>query len=346
VFKNSGAKYVVLTSKHHEGWTNWPSKYSWNWNSQNGGPHRDLVGELTSAVRAAGLHMGLYHSLFEWFHPLYLQDKANGFKTTDYVTQVTMPELREIVNAYKPEIIWSDGDWEADDTYWDSKNFLAWLFNESPVKDTVAVNDRWGSGDSCKHGGYYSCSDRYNPGTLQLHKWENAMTIDQHSWGFRRNAVISDYLDQQTLINELVSTVACGGNLLMNIGPTHDGVLIPIFQERLLGMGKWLGVNGEAIYSTTPWRAQNDTASSVWYTSKAQTVYAIALKWPDTGMLKLTVPKASANTTAYLLGDPTGKQLTIVADPSGTGLTITLPSLTVSQLPSLYAWTVKLSNVN
>jgi len=128
------------------------------------------------------LHMGLYHSLFEWYHPLYLQDKANNWNTTDFVDQVTMPELYEIVNNYKPEVIFSDGDWEAPDSYWKSKDFLAWLYNESPVKDVIAVNDRWGAGDSCNHGGYYSCDDRYNPGTLQVHKWENCMTIDQHSW--------------------------------------------------------------------------------------------------------------------------------------------------------------------
>jgi alpha-L-fucosidase len=114
----AGIKYVVLTSKHHEGFTNWPSKYSWNWNSGDVGPHRDLVGDLTTAVRKQGLTMGLYHSLYEWFNPLYLQDKANHYQTQEYVSKVVIPELMEIVNNYQPELIWSDGAWEASSSYW------------------------------------------------------------------------------------------------------------------------------------------------------------------------------------------------------------------------------------
>ena len=82
----------MLTSKHHEGFTNWPSKTAWNWNAMDTGPHRDLVGDLASAIRNnTDLHFGLYFSQFEWFNPLYLQDKANGFKTQTYVEVRLMP---------------------------------------------------------------------------------------------------------------------------------------------------------------------------------------------------------------------------------------------------------------
>jgi len=219
LFKAAGAKYVVLTSKHHEGFCNWPSAQSWNWNSQDCGPHQDNVGLVTNAVRKAGLKMGLYHSLFEWFNPLYLQDKANG-STNVYVKTILQPQLYDIVNTYKPEILWADGDWEKPDTYWESKEFLAWLYNDSPVKDTVCVNDRWGAGDSCKHGGYYTCADRYNPGHLVNHKWENCFTLDKGSWGFRRNANISQYISFQEVLYTFVSTISCGGNVLLNVGPT------------------------------------------------------------------------------------------------------------------------------
>jgi alpha-L-fucosidase len=103
------------------------------------------VGELSASVRKAGLHMGLYHSIFEWFHPLYLADKANGYTTSRYVDEVYLPQAKEINTLYKPDLIWSDGDWEANSSYWKSPELLAWLYNEAPNREEVIVNDRWGS---------------------------------------------------------------------------------------------------------------------------------------------------------------------------------------------------------
>ena len=103
-------------------------------------------------------------------------------------------------------------------------------------------------------------------GKLLPHKWENCLTIDKNSWGYRRNARLSDFLSTHELIKELSSTVSCGGNMLLNVGPTFDGLIAPIFEERLRQMGDWLKINGEAIYSTLPWTYQNDTFTpDVWY---------------------------------------------------------------------------------
>ncbi|CAH3121422.1 unnamed protein product [Porites lobata] len=342
----SGARYFVLTSKHHEGWTNWRSNVTWNWNSVDNGPHRDLVGELASSIRKrTNVTFGLYFSLFEWFHPLYLKDKANKFQTQDYVDDVMVPQIYDLVNTYRPEYIWSDGDWEAPDTYWKSKEFLAWLYNDSPVKDTVVVNDRWGAGCMCHHGGSYTCSDRYNPGVLQKHKWEDAMTVDKKSWGYRRNTVLSDFLTMDDLTSILASAVSCGGNLLMNVGPTSDGRIDPIFQERLEQMGDWLKVNGEAIYGTKPWHTQNDTSTPhIWYTSKPGLTYAITLEWPTTGTLNLSVPVTTATTTVNLLGLPDVK-IPWKALTSHSGIMISVPPLTVSEMPCKWAWVFKMSNV-
>ncbi|CAG2110056.1 unnamed protein product [Medioppia subpectinata] len=329
IFKASGAKYVVLTSKHHEGYTMWPSKTSFNWNSVDIGPNRDLLGDLATAVRKAGLRFGAYHSWFEWFNPLYNQDKNNKWSTQDFVKTKARPELEELVNKYKPEVIWSDGDWDAPDSYWNSTDFLAWLYNESPVKDTVVVNDRWGAGMSCKHGGFYSCADRYNPGVLQPHKWENAMTLDKSSWGFRRNSQLSDYLTTHELVTTLAQTVSCGGNLLINIGPTHDGIVTPMFEDRLREFGSWLTVNGESIYATTPWKHQNDTITkNVWYTQKAKSVYAIALDWPQTNQLTLGAVDTKIVDTIQLLG----AKGNLVFKESGTSTVVTFPQLSPGAL--------------
>ena len=138
IFEDAGAKYVVLTSKHHDGFALWPSRESWNWNAVDAGPHRDLAGELSAAVKKAGLHMGFYYSLYEWYNPLYKQDVKK------YVDQHMLPQLKDLVTRYNPEIIWPDGEWDQSDTTWRSREFLTWLYNESPVKNTVVTNDRWG----------------------------------------------------------------------------------------------------------------------------------------------------------------------------------------------------------
>ncbi|KOB75665.1 Alpha-L-fucoside fucohydrolase [Operophtera brumata] len=314
LFAKSGAKYIVLTSKHHDGFTLFPSKKSFSWNSVDTGPKRDVVGELAFAVRKHGLKFGVYHSLFEWFNPIYLEDKKHNFSSTKtFIDTKVWPDLKQLIHDYEPSVIWSDGDWEAYDTYWKSQEFLAWLYNDSPIKDEVVVNDRWGIGVAGKHGDFFNFADRFNNRTLQNHKWENAFTVDSESWGYRRNMDLSDLLTSSQLIEQLVTTVSCGGNVLINIGPTKEGTICPIFQERLLSLGKWLSINGEAIYGSSPWIVQNDTLDgNVWYTcTKEQynainptakplssddvtAIYAIALKWPTDGILRIS------NITSYL----------------------------------------------
>lgn len=137
LFEETGAKYVVLTSKHHDGFTLWPSKYSFSWNSVHVGPHRDIVGEFTNAMNNSALKLGLYYSLYEWFDPIYLQDKSKRFRTNSYVKTKMINQMKELIENYKPEVLWTDGHWQAKAQYWDSKNFLAWLYNNSPTKDTI-----------------------------------------------------------------------------------------------------------------------------------------------------------------------------------------------------------------
>ncbi|XP_028674646.1 LOW QUALITY PROTEIN: tissue alpha-L-fucosidase-like [Erpetoichthys calabaricus] len=339
LFRDSGAKYVVLTTKHHEGFTNWGSPSSWNWNSVDVGPHQDLVGELGDAVRKRGMHYGVYHSLFEWFHPLYLSDKKSGFKTQDFVFSKAMPELYDLVTRYKPDVIWSDGDWEAPDSYWNSTQFLAWLYNESPVKDSVVTNDRWGAGCSCKHGGFYNCADKYSPGQLPSHKWEKCTSVDMLSWGHRRNMKLNQLLDLPSIIQDLVQTVSLGGNYLLNVGPSAEGTLAVAFEERLRGVGAWLDLNGDAIYSSQPWRVQNENVTvPIWYTFKDSNVYAIFFTWPSDNTLQLTTPKVSPSTNVTMLGNPGLLKWT----PMGqTGLNVILPfPFLTSQ-----AWTLKLQGV-
>jgi len=252
IFKRSGAKYVVLTSKHHEGYALWNSAEAdrnWGrpWNSVTGTPRRDLLGDLTEAVRAKGLRMGYYYSLYEWFNPLWKMDK------TRYVTEHMIPQFKDLVTRYKPSLIFSDGEWDLSDTAWHSPELLAWLFNESPVSKEVVVNDRFGNNTrNANRGALYTTSE-YGSGMNANIIWEENQGIG-HSYGYNRNEQLSDYKSSRELILMLCDNVSRGGNFLLDVGPTADGRIPVIMQQRLIDIGDWLRDNGEAIYGTEAWK--------------------------------------------------------------------------------------------
>ncbi|XP_026329129.1 tissue alpha-L-fucosidase-like [Hyposmocoma kahamanoa] len=284
----------------------------------------DIVYLVGKAVKTYDMEFGIYYSLMEWENKWYQIDRNNNYNTSIFVERVIKPDIKQLILDYKPSLWWSDGDWDADPSYWKATNFLAWLYNESPVRHRIVVNDRWGSGSYCHHGDFYNCDDRFNPKTLQHHKFENALSLDVQSWGYRRNMVPLDTISISQLLGTIASTVSCGGNVLINVGPTKEGVIPPIFRERLLQMGEWLEVNGEAIYDTSPWYHQNDSLNPhVWYTCKKETydplrvsdvprandsilsIYAIFLLWPvdDTLSVKdLTNYMKNNNYHIQLLG--------------------------------------------
>jgi len=340
VIAASGAKYMVITSKYHDGFCMWPSAESWNWNSLDLGPKRDVVGELAKSIRSRGIAFGLYHSLYEWFNPLYLQDRnsSNPPSTYYYIDQVLMPQLKDMTSKYEPAIIWADGDWDEASKYWHSTEFLAWLYNDSPVKDTVVVNDRWGNDCRGKNGGYYTPYDGYNPGHILKHKWEDSYTIGT-SYGYNRNQHLDIFTSPQEVVQTFVEVVSTGGNMIIGLGPTKDGLIPVIMEERLTQLGNWLKINGDAIYATKPWRVQNDTAEEiVWYTAKNGTVFAIFFEWPENGVLNLYSPKPQENAQVEIIG---GKLLKWSYDK---WMSIILPSLT-PKLATQLAWSLKLSGV-
>jgi alpha-L-fucosidase len=159
LFYSSGAKYIVPTSKHHDGFALWPSAhastaYRRHWNAADAGPKRDLIGEIAHAVRARGLKFGIYYSLYEWFHPSWRPYEEDA--VADYVGRHMLPQLKDVVQRYAPSLIFSDGEWELPSAAWRSEEFLAWLYNHSPCRADVIVNDRWGK--ECRHAcaGYFT----------------------------------------------------------------------------------------------------------------------------------------------------------------------------------------------
>ncbi|MEO7141944.1 MAG: alpha-L-fucosidase [Bryobacteraceae bacterium] len=366
VFERSGAKYVVLTSKHHEGFALWPSKEAsrdWGlpWNAVETGPKRDLLGDLTTAVRAKGLKMGVYYSLYEWYNPLYLSDKPR------YVAEHMTPQFKDLVTHYKPSIIFSDGEWDLPSSEWHSAELLAWLYNESPVKDEVVVDDRWGKDTRHKHGGYWTTE--YTAGMSGMnHAWEESRGIG-FSYGYNRAERLDDYHSGRELVIMLADLVSRGGNLLLDIGPKADGTIPVVMVERLLQIGAWLKVNGDAIYGTKPWKvtrqwsagevpavsynkefeaaydvtkltekpAAGKAGIEAFFTAKGDDVYAILPRWPGR---QFTVKEMDGATvkSVRLLGSDTPLKFSA----QGNTVVVELPEVP-ENLMGQPAWVLKLT---
>lgn len=285
LFRKSGAKYVVLTSKHHDGYALWPSPESGFYNSTVLGSGRDLAGEFAAAMKKAGLRRGFYFSLLEHANPFYPKNllkegAAKAWSMDEWATRINIPQLKELVMNYEADIVWADGEWDYTDREQHAEEFLAWLYNDSPVKDHVVVNDRWGSNVRGKHGGHFTTEYAFaggdTTGLSKVHPWEECRGIGK-SFGFNRYETALDYMSREECLETLVRIVSAGGNLLLNVGPTADGRIPAIMQDRLLAIGRWLETNGEAIYATTRWPHSESAASipRVYFTQKGEDVYAI-----------------------------------------------------------------------
>ena len=366
LFEQSGAKYIVLTSKHHDGFTLWPNKdanrtWGFPWNAMDIGPHRDLLGDLFKAVRKTSVHAGMYYSLYEWFNPLWKSDK------TKYATEHVWPQMKELINTYQPDVFWTDGDWDASEDVWKSKEFLAWMYNESPVKNKIVTYDRWGSGVRFKHGSVYT--PEYQPDLdFENHAWEESRGMG-YSYGYNREEDAWDYNSAQSLIYHLLDKVSRGGNFLLDIGPDEHGKIPPIMQERLLQIGQWLKINGEAIYGTTRWKQTNQwsdgkrdykaktgedimmkltvdpepgyATKEVFYTYNANTnsLYAIFPKYPSGRKLVLKNSNAISSDIVFL---STNEKLT--GRKEGDNIVISLPEYDPNKIKSPYAYVVRIKN--
>lgn len=359
MFRNAGAKYVVLVSKHHDGFALWPSREadaSWgrDWNSVDLGPRRDVVGELTQAVRAEGLEMGFYFSLYEWFNPLWV---AKDFDA--YVERHLFPQFKDLVTRYSPSVIFSDGEWDLSSQRWRAPELLSWLFNDSPVAQRVVVNDRWGAETRHRHGGYYTTE--YGAGLPgATHPWEENRGLG-HSYGFNRHEQLADYATGRQLLLTLIDTVSRGGNLLLNVGPTADGRIPVIMQDRLAYLGQWLKHNGEAIYASrtfregaqwtagrkqmldtsTNYRAQydvekltlqpapGDARKEVLFTRKDAVLYAIVPRYPQ-GELVLRDVTLGVDARIQLLGS---RHDDVPWKQRGADVVISVPAIADGELP-------------
>jgi alpha-L-fucosidase len=315
LFKEAGAKYVVLVTKHHDGYSLWPTGVAHpgkdGWHTQ-----RDIVGELGEAVRAEGLRYGLYYSGgIDWSFnatPLRTLGDFVGSVPGGKYPAYAVAQVKELVERYRPEVLWNDISWPTPMAT--LTRVFAHYYNSVPEG---VVNDRWmpatwksrlmrfkavrrrfdakvkahmakappGKGLIPAEPPHYDfrTPEYMSFPDIQARKWEATRGMS-HSFGFNRQDRDEDYLSVEEIVRGFVDAVSKNGNLLLNIGPRGEDARIPEEQvRRLRGLGAWLALNGEAIYGTRPWtRAEGTTRDgmAVRFTRKGETVYAITMGTP------------------------------------------------------------------
>lgn len=265
--KQAGMKYMVMTTKHHEGFCNFDTKLT-EYCAPKQGARRDLVREYVEAARAEGLRVGFYYSLMDWHHPdgaRCANDEAARKRFVEY----THGLIRELLTNYgKIDVLWYDVAWPLDAAGWESVRMNEMVFQLQPQ---IIVNNR------NKLHGDFSTPEQHITAESGGRAWEACMTLND-SWGYQ--AADDNWKSSRTVIRNLISCVRDSGNYLLNIGPKGDGS-IPDESVRILReVGQWMAVNGKSIYESDPCQVRRSNYAS--FTRKGNTLYMHVHFWPGT----------------------------------------------------------------
>jgi len=370
LFRRAGAKFVVPVAEHHDGFPMYDCGYT-RWCAAKMGPHRDLVGELCAAVRKEGLAFGVSSHRAEhwWFFnggrqfdsdvkdPRYadLYGPAQPDKTQPDQAYLDdwLARTSELVDKYHPQLVWFD--WWIEQPVFQPylQKFAAFYYNRGA---------QWNQGVVIN---YKNRSFPENAAVLDIERgqldktrklvWQTDTSVSRNSWGYVKN---QDYKSVDSIVDDLVDIVSKNGILLLNIGPKPDGTIPEPEQEILLGIGRWLELNGEAIYGTRPWKVYGEgptqvvagtfndtkrsafTAQDIRFTAKPGVVYAIALDWPQ-GEMKIAALRKGSD----LLDRPI-KSVTMLGSDEALRWSQTDAGLVVSppaKRPCEYAVTLKIT---
>jgi len=329
--KAAGMKYIVITSKHHDGFALWDSQLT-DWDMGRTPFKRDPLQELAAACKEAGIVFCFYHSIMDWHHPDWGQrrawnDLASGPPDMDRYTVFMKGQLKELLTGYGPlGILWFDGEWEAPWTNERGADLYRFIRTLQP---NLIVNNRIGKGRSGMQGmdkgqgvGDYGTPEQeipatgFGPGV----DWESCMTMNNH-WGFNKND--HQWKSTATLVRNLIDCASKGGNYLLNVGPTAEGEIPGASIARLQQIGSWMKANHVAIYGTTasPFKRLTWGKAPKKVTPESPTLYLHVFDWPKDG--KLVVPGLQTEIkSARLLANGSSLAVKRIA----TDVEVTLPA--------------------
>ena len=371
LFKRAGAKYFTPCAVHHDNFDLWNSKHH-RWNSVNMGPKIDITGMWRRAALAAGLRFGVTTHLaraYSWFNVNKGPDKSGPLKGVPYDgadpacsdfyfeqhadTNAHHPHnapkswckqwlarMTDLIDNYQPDHLYFDGaiPFQGDDRGATGMELLAYYYNHS-----IATHDGRQECVMCikkinDHGYFFDGVatldiERGRAGSILLQPWQTDTSIGP--WGYRAGA---EYRNVTEIVHELVDIVAKNGNLLLNVPPKADGTLDRATEDILEAIGRWLDVNGEAIYASRPWTLAGD--GDVRFTRKGNVIYAIALAWPsDAGELVIGALGTDENVGTVEGVSLLGFEAPITWQQSDRALTISLPA----EPPCDHAWSFRIA---
>jgi len=363
LFKESGARYLITMSKHHDGVAWWDSQWTKR-NFAQMGPKRDLLSPLMAAARKKGLKTIVYFTYEEYATAMLDANDAPCYRFWDlgvsagirpltaeghgrvsgnipvrnYYDHYMTPLVKEMIDRFDPDGLWMDGDWTTPPETLRSRELVAYFYNKAAGRKEILVNDRFGRGTGTKHGDYFI--SEYNRASAQSsgHPWEECQGIGR-SFAY-------DYEDNDEslgpparLIHRLIDVVSHNGNMAIIGGPRASGVYPDNILQRLRALGAWLKVNGEAIYATRVLPPYQEGNVSYTRSKDAKFAYAICKQWPGTS-LTLRGVRAEDDAKIVMLG--VGEPLIWKQD--GHGLTIRLPEALQDEKarPCQHAWVLKI----
>ena len=358
LFRRAGAQFVMPVAEHHDGFSMYDNSVS-DWTATKMGPKRDLIGELAAAVREQWLVFGLSSHRAEhwWFFnggmafdsdvqdaryiSLYGPAQPKTLQPNEEFLDDWLVRTCELVDKYQPQVVWFD--WWIEEPAFRPylQKFAAYYYNRGAQWGRgVAINYKF---QAFPEGSAVLDIERGQLASIRPNFWQTDTAVSKNSWGYVEN---QDYKTATDLIGDLVDIVSKNGALLLNIGPRPDGTIPESEEELLLSIGRWLAVNGEAIYGTRPWQIYGEgptkvvggsfndtkrqpfTSQDIRFTKRGETLYAIALAWPETGSITIKSLTTDSGLFPHQVEkvELLGHEEPLQWSHNASGLTINVPS--------------------